>query len=248
MILLEGGNVFSDAEPFDHKDIPAITKQINSVLDKIGAKAYPIGSGATPTPGKVSGDLDMIVDADVLANHFQTIDIKDARKQLRSLFDQAGFQTGQSGVSVHVRTSVGSSAQQVDIMVVNNAKNAAHYHTHSIPSGSQYKGDHKQILIEALAKEQGLLWSPYEGLYSRDDAGKKNNLVTDDLNDIATTLLGPDAKGKDLGSVESILAKLPKERADKILQTVSQEKAWQQKLVQKESAELYRIKQLSGLV
>lgn len=248
MKLLEGGNVFADAEPFDHKEIPAITKQINSVLDKIGAKAFPIGSGATPTPGKMSGDLDMIVDADILANHFQTIDAKDARKQLRAMFDAAGFETGQSGVSVHVKTTVGSSAQQVDIMVVKNAKNAAQFHTHNIPAGSQYKGVHKHMFLAALAKDQNLLWSPYEGLFTRDDAGKKNKLVTDDLDDIAKTLLGPDAKGKDLSSVETMVAKLSKERADAILQTVSQDKTWQQKLVQKESAELFRIKQLSGLV
>jgi hypothetical protein len=248
MKLFEGGNVFSDAEPFDHKQIPAITKQINSVLTKIGANALPIGSGATPTPGKISGDLDMIVDADALADHFQSTDIKDVRKQLRSLFDQAGFQTGQSGVSVHVRTTAGSTAQQVDIMVVKDAKNAAQFHTHNIPSGSPYKGVHKHMMLAALAKSQGLLWSPYEGLFTRDDAGKKNKLLTNDLNDIATTLLGDGAKGKDLSSVESMLAKLPKERSEPLLQQLSQEKAWKEKLVQTESKELFRIKQLSGLV
>jgi hypothetical protein len=248
MKLTEGGNVFANAEPFDHKQIPAITKQINQVLNKVNAKAYPIGSGATPTPGKISGDLDMIVDADALANHFKSIDIKDVRKQLRALFDQAGFETAQSGVSVHVKTTAGSTAQQVDIMVVKNAKNAARFHTHTIPADSQYKGVHKHLLISALAREQNLLWSPYEGLYTRDDAGKKNKLVSDNIDDIARTLLGDGAKGKDLGSVESILAKLPQDRADSIMQSLNQEKTWQQKLVQKESKELTRIKQLSGLV
>ncbi len=106
-IVTEGGNIFADAQPFDHAQIPAIMNQINRVLTKANAKALPIGSGATPTPGKISGDLDMIVDATALAEYFGAADATQVRKQLRALFDQAGFQTGQSGVSVHVRALVG---------------------------------------------------------------------------------------------------------------------------------------------
>jgi hypothetical protein len=247
MILVEGGNAFTDAVPFDHKKIPAITKQINKILDKAKARAYPIGSGATPTPGKQSGDLDMIVDADILANHFQSTDIKDVRKQLRAMFDAAGFQTTQSGVSVHVRAEVGDEAHQVDIMIVKDAARAAGFHTHNIPQGSPYKGVHKQIMIANLAKEQNLLWSPYEGLFTRDDAGKKNKLLTNDIDDIAKTLLGDGAKASDLGSVESMLAKLPKDRADQLMQRLSQDPAWTKSL-KTESLEVRRLKQLSGII
>jgi hypothetical protein len=226
-IIVEGGNVFADAEPFDHAQIPAIMKQINSVLTAIGARALPIGSGATPTAGKVSGDLDMIVDANVLANHFKVTDAKEVRKQLRALFNQAGFQTGQSGVSVHVRAEVDGAAHQVDIMVVPKAETAQKFHTHTIPSGSRYKGVHKQLALAALAKEQNLLWSAYEGLYTRGPDGKKNSLVTDDIDDIAKTLLGPSATGKDLGSYESILAALPPERAEALKAKLDQDPGWQ---------------------
>jgi hypothetical protein len=226
-IIAEGGNVFADAEPFDHAQIPAIMKQINSVLTAIGARALPIGSGATPTVGKVSGDLDMIVDANVLANHFKVTDAKEVRKQLRALFNQAGFQTGQSGVSVHVRAEVDGAAHQVDIMVVPKAETAQKFHTHTIPSGSRYKGVHKQLALAALAKEQNLLWSAYEGLYTRGPDGKKNSLVTDDIDDIAKTLLGPSATGKDLGSYESILAALPPERAETLKAKLDQDPGWQ---------------------
>jgi hypothetical protein len=226
-IVVEGGNVFADAEPFDHAQIPAIMKQINSVLTAIGARALPIGSGATPTVGKVSGDLDMIVDANVLANHFKVTDAKEVRKQLRALFNQAGFQTGQSGVSVHVRAEVDGAAHQVDIMVVPKAETAQKFHTHTIPSGSRYKGVHKQLALAALAKEQNLLWSAYEGLYTRGPDGKKNSLVTDDIDDIAKTLLGPSATGKDLGSYESILAALPPERAEALKAKLDQDPGWQ---------------------
>lgn len=246
MNLVEGGNVFQDAEPFDHSQIPAITKTINSVLAKIGVKALPMGSGATPTPGKVSGDLDMIVDADKLADYFQSPDIKVVRKQLRSMFDQAGLQTGASGVSVHVRAPVGDKAHQVDIMVVPKAEIAQKFHVHDIPKGSPYKGVHKQILISKLAKMNNLLWSPYEGLFTRGPDGKKNKFYTDDLDKIAQTLLGKTATGKDLGSVEAMFAKLPSDVVDQIKQEVQDDPNWQKSLKQ-ESVELERIIQLSGI-
>jgi hypothetical protein len=226
-IVVEGGNVFADAEPFDHAQIPAIMKQINSIVTKTGTKALPIGSGATPTPGKISGDLDVIIDANALAAFFGAKDAKEVRKSLRALFDQAGFQTGQSGVSVHVRTEVDGAAHQVDIMVVPKAEIAQKFHIHTIPAGSRYKGVHKQLALAALAKEQNLLWSAYEGLYTRGPDGKKNALVTDDLDDVAKTLIGPNASGKDIGSYESILAALPKERAEALQAKLAQDPGWQ---------------------
>lgn len=246
MILNEGGNVFSDAEPFKHEEIPAIMKQINSVLTKVGAKALPIGSGATPTPGKTSGDLDMIVDADQLANQFKSTDAKEVRKQLRDLFDRAGLQTGQSGVSVHVRAPVGNTAHQVDIMVVPKAEIAQKFHIHDIPKGSPYKGVHKQIALANLAKKQGLLWSAYEGLWTRGPDGKKNKFYTDDLDKIAQTLLGPKASGKDLGSLETILQALP-DGGKELLKDLEQDKIFQDKLVKTESLadrHLNRIKEI----
>lgn len=241
-----GGNVFKDAEPFDHASIAAIQKQINSVLSKINTKALPIGSGATPTPGKVSGDLDMIVDADALSNYFKTSDIAQVRKELRNLFDQAGFQTGQSGVSVHVRADLGKTAHQVDLMIVPNAEIAQKFHIHDIPKGSKYKGVHKQIALSALAKDQGLLWSAYEGLWIRGPDGKKSKLYTNDIEKIAQTLLGPNASAKDLGSYETILAALPKERADALNAKMATDKIFQDKLV-KDSIEIARLKELAGL-
>lgn len=242
-----GGNVFQDVGPFDHKQIPAIMKQINSVLSNVGAKALPIGSGATPTPGKTSGDLDMIIDADQLANQFKSTDAKEVRKQLRSLFDQAGFQTSQSGVSVHVRTTIDNSAQQVDLMVVPQAEVAQKFHIHDIPKGSPYKGVHKQIALSNLAKKHNLLWSAYEGLWTRGPDGKKNKFYTNDLDKIAQTLLGPKATGKDLASLETIMAALP-DGGKELLQDLEQDKIFQSKLVKQENLELFRIKQLSGLV
>jgi hypothetical protein len=246
MNLKEGGNAFADVVPFDHKKIPAIVKKINKILDKVNTKAYPIGSGATPTPGKQSGDLDMIVDANTLIKYFDSPDVKDVRKKLRAMYDAEGFQTSQSGISVHVRTEIDGEAHQVDIMVIPNAKNIAKFHTHDIPQDSPYKGLNKQLAMAYLAKKKNMLWSAFQGLFSRTDTGSKGELVTDDIDQIAKMLIGPAAKAKDLGSVETIMAAMDPQDAQQMITDLKVDPSWKEKV--SESAELKRIKHLSGIV
>jgi hypothetical protein len=205
MILNEGGNVFADAIPFDHALIGKIKQEIDKVLKQTGSDAKPIGSGATPTPGKKSGDLDVIVDAGALQDYFKTNDAKETRKALRAVFDKAGFDTAQSGQSVHVRVPIEGGSAQVDVMVVPDAGIAAGFHTHNIPKDSKYKGKHKQIAMSYIAKEKGYKWSAFKGLLDRET----NELVSNDINEIAKLLLGDGATAKDLGSIESIMSKLP---------------------------------------
>lgn len=228
--IKEGGNIFPDSVSFDHKIIPQIMKTVNSVLQKTGSTAIPIGSGATPTPGKVSGDLDMIVDVDQLKQHFNMEDQPDKviRQKLRQVFDLAGLNTGQSGTSVHIEIPVGDNTHQVDIMVVPNADNAAKFHTHSIPQGSKWKGVNKQIALANIAKSKNMLWSPYQGLFARDANGKKADLITNNIDEVARTLLGPNATGKDIGSVEQILAALGKEAGDALLADLRNDPNWKE--------------------
>jgi hypothetical protein len=228
--IKEGGNIFPDSVSFDHKIIPQIMKTVNSVLQKTGSTAIPIGSGATPTPGKVSGDLDMIVDVDQLKQHFNMEDQPDKviRQKLRQVFDLAGLNTGQSGTSVHIEIPVGDNTHQVDIMVVPNADNAAKFHTHSIPQGSKWKGVNKQIALANIAKSKNMLWSPYQGLFNRDANGKKADLITNNIDEVARTLLGPNATGKDIGSVEQILAALGKEAGDALLADLRNDPNWKE--------------------
>jgi len=212
--LKEGGNVWpGQTKNFDHAIIPDIMKQINSVISKTGAKALPIGSGATPTPGRQSSDLDMIVDAGQLKEFFDVKDNKNAKIELEKLFQQAGFNTAKTGSSVHVKTNIGNSAQQVDIMVVDQGNTAQKFHVHDIPRGSPYKGVHKQLAIAYLAKQNGMKWSPYKGLLDRET----NKLVANELDEIAKQILGPTASAKNLGSLESILAAMPEDKADSVL-------------------------------
>lgn len=251
-ILKEGGNIFQGTADFDHKIIPDMMKQINSVMKQTGAKALPIGSGATPTPGKISGDLDMIADAGTLKKFFK-IDPADKKAntlvkvELENLFKAAGFETRKSGQIVHVKTNVGDTAQQVDIMVVDDGETAQKFHVHDIPKGSPYKGVHKQILVADLAKAKGYKWSPYKGLVNRDT----NELVSNNLDEVAKELLGPNAKAKDLGSVESIVKANPEAQSIVDAYESNADSAWVQKKIPVatetlEDKQLNRIKELTG--
>tara|TARA_Y100000389_G_scaffold185457_1_gene204866 strand:+ start:1620 stop:2450 length:831 start_codon:yes stop_codon:yes gene_type:complete len=261
MILKEGGNIFQGTEPFDHKIIPDMMKQINKVMKTTGAKAMPIGSGATPTPGKISGDLDMIADAGILKKHFK-IDPENKKANtmvkvdLENLFKAAGFETRKSGQIVHVKTNIGDTGQQVDIMVVDNGETAQKFHVHDVPKGSPYKGVHKQMMIAALSKEtttsehpDGFKWSPYKGLVDR----MTDELVSSNLDEIAKILLNPKATAKDLGSVESIVAAKPEAQSivDGFEQDENQNSSWKKSKVTAteetlEDIQLKRIKELSG--
>lgn len=245
MILNEGGNVFADAEPFDHKDVPAILNALNGSLNGTGIRAIPVGSAATPKPGKKSGDMDVIVDEKSVLDFFKAKDAKTARKALNDYISSKGFETAQSGINVHVRIPVGKSAHQVDVMVTPNAERVATFHTHDIPAGSPYKGVNKQLIMAILAKSKGYMWSAWQGLFSRNDQGKKGDLVSDDLNEIARILLGSGSSSRDLGSVESILKALPQDQAEALLAKAKEDPNWKEV---PRNEELDRIKQLSGLL
>ena len=214
--IVEGGNVFAGTTPFTYDMVADMLSQLNKV---IGVKNIPIGSGASPTK-KQMGDLDVIVDQDTLAKKYGAEKPAELRKALRAAFDAAGYETGQSGISVHVKIPMGDHAHQADIMVVPNAERVAKFHKHDIPAESPYKGKHKQIALSNLAKQKNMMWSGFQGLFNRNEAGKKADFVSDDLDEIAKILIGSGASAKDLGSVESMMAALDPQRAAELKQAL----------------------------
>lgn len=242
-----GGNVFQGTSDFDHKHIDAILNTVNKSLAGTGIEVIPVGSAATPTPGKRSGDLDVIVDLDAVMQYFDVRDAKQGRKMLNDYIAQKGFDTAQSGTNVHVRAPVGGESHQVDIMVVANAPTVAQFHKHNIPQGSPYKGMHKQLAMSKLAKNKGLLWSAWKGLFRRDDKGKAGEFISSDLDQIAKVLLNDSATAKDLGSLEAILAAMPQEQADALMAELEQDRNWTTvKTETLEDKQLERIKALTG--
>lgn len=228
MYLSEGGNIWDDAEPFDQANAEALEHELEKYLQGTGLNVYRIGSGATPTPGKISGDLDVMVDLDIAAQTFNEKDPKNVRIALEKFLQERGLETRRIAVTVHVKLPFGDKFHQVDIKVVKNAGNVYKFHVHNIPQGSQWKGVNKQMMMNTLASSQGMLWSPDEGLYARDAAGKKAQLLSTDLDEIAKLLLGKHATAKDLGSVESIMAAIPDEaRRNEIFAKSKASPSWQ---------------------
>lgn len=230
---LGGKNAIPGSIAVPHEMMPALTKVVNDVLAKADTKALPIGSGATPIPGEVSGDIDLIVDADALKKHFSMEDQPDKiiRQKVKQLFDLAGFQTVQSGVSIHIGVKLDGNLYQADIMVVPNAENAAQFHTHNIPKGSPYKGTNKHQMLSIIAREKGMLWSNYVGLFKRLPNGRKDpkGFITSDINKIAQLLLGPNAKPLDMGSVEAIVSALGDAGQDLLANIRATDPNWKEK-------------------
>lgn len=222
-----GGKVFNGTSDFDHAAIEQLLDDVNNkVLKGTGIECIPVGSAATPTPGKRSGDLDVIVDENAVISFFNSPDVKTAKQQLADYINQKGFNTKVIGTNVHVQMPLGNESHQLDIMVVADAAKTAKFHTHEIPQGSPYKGIHKQLAISKLAKSKGLLWSAWKGLFKRNEQGKAGEFVTNDLNEIARVLLGNNRNAADLGSLESILAALPKDQADALMAELEQDRNW----------------------
>jgi len=227
-ILLEGGNMFIGTTSFDQAVVPQVLKILNNALSGARLKVTPVGSGASPVAGKISNDFDVMTDEDAVKAFFKTDDAKEARRKLAEYIRNLGFQTAQSGIIVHVLVPVNNMGVQADIMVTPQADTIAKFHTHNIPQGSPFKGKNKVLTIAALAKSKGYLFSPWQGLFKRTPDGKKGEMVSNDIETVAKILLGNSATAADLGSVESILKKLPKNEADNLLTNLRADPNWEE--------------------
>lgn len=213
MILNEGGNVFPDVEPFSKNEAETIFKFAQNIMPK-GIDLIPVGSAGHKAS---SGDMDIMVDAEQMLKATGTKDEKSARASLKNYLMDRGYASAQTGINVHVKIPNGDKFAQVDIMLVKNAGQVSKFHQHDYSvENTPFKGVHKHILLSSIAKETktpehpyGMMWSGFQGLFSRGPDGKKSDLISQDADEVAVVLLGPSASGQDLGSVERILEKLP---------------------------------------
>ena len=238
--------IFPDTKEFDQKLAPEMKAKMDAILSPLGLNSVAIGSAHTPTPGEMSGDMDLQVDLDEVKAKFKTDDDKDARKALAAFVQDRGFQVRQAGVNVFVRLPVGDEFYQVDLETIPNVAKVSRYHQHKIPKGSVYKGVGKQLMLAQLAKRKGYMYSAWQGLFSRTPEGKKGELVADDWDDIARVLIGPDATGDNIDSVEAIMSSLPNDQAQDLLAHVKQDKNWAER-TPKISEDIRRMRQLAGM-
>jgi hypothetical protein len=234
----KGSKIFGDTVPFQKKHSDELKAKMDKYLDKLGLQSVMVGSNSDPDrdPEDTASDLDTMVDLDDIINALnpQPVDKKDtvekaARRALSDALQQLGLQTSQAGVNVFVRMPYGPNAHQIDLECIRKVGKVSKYHQHRIPRGSPYKGVSKQLMIASLAKQKGYVYSAWEGLYARTPENKKGELVADDWDEMAKVLLGPNANGNNLGSVEAIMKSLPAEDAQALLAHVQQDKNWVEK-------------------
>ena len=207
MKLFEGGNVVPNAVPIKKSNFANAMTNLQKVLPK-GVNIYPIGSAGKK---EISSDIDALIDASELMAAFPTKELKLSRKALEDYFKQKGLFAARTGVSVHVGipTGMGDEVVQVDLMAVENAKNAQPLHTHDY-SDPTMKGGTLHAMWADLAnmsQTQGhasLMMSPYKGLVDRET----KEIVTSDKDTIAKIIIGPTATADDMGNPTTMMKAL----------------------------------------
>jgi len=236
----KGSKIFGDTVPFKKKHADELKAKMDKFLAKLGLHSVLVGSTSDPDkdPEEIASDLDSMVDLDdiiaALKPELNPADKKDtmdkaARRALSAAVQGLGLQTSQAGVNVFVRLPFGPNAHQVDLECIRKVGKVSRYHQHRIPHGSPYKGVSKQLMIASLAKQKGYMYSAWEGLYARTPENKKGELVADDWDEIAKVLIGSNATGHNLSSVEAIMKSLPHDQAQALLAHVKQDKNWVEK-------------------
>lgn len=204
-ILKEGGKVVPDAKELTKQNFPAVMSNLEKIMPQ-GIKMYPIGSAGKK---EISSDIDVLIDSQELMSVFsQAKDLKSARQYLEQYFKTKGLYSARTGVSIHVGVPIGDSKDlvQVDIMAVDNAEAAAPLHTHDYSRDPKMKGGTLHAIWADLANmsstpDEPLMMSPYKGLVNR----STKELITNNKDEIAKRIIGPEATAQDMSSVSAIL-------------------------------------------
>lgn len=200
MKINEGGNVFKDERgtPLTQRINLADIKRTVQYLESL--TGLPLLDNMLGSTGKKpsSGDLDLAVDAS-----------KHTKEELYNKLKSQGVEDrdlAKSGDSVHYKCPINGDPQdgyvQVDFMFGNPdwQKFAL-----NVSADSEFKGVHRALLLASIAKARGMKWSYKFGLVSRET----NKVISTNPDEIAKMLIG--GNGKDLASVESILAQVRKD-------------------------------------
>ena len=206
--LLEGGNVFKDAEGnpltgrINQSDVPATVAWLEQLTGIEFPREHWLGStGKAPT----SGDMDLAVDANQVS-----------KEQLYAILSQwiVGHKLPpaewiKKGGEVHLRTPIQGRPDlgyvQTDFMFFPNLDWGTFYYNQG--AGSAYKGMNRAVLMSSIAKQLGLKLGP-NGVFSR----TSNELLTMDPDEAARMILGPRATRDNLSTVETIFAALAKDK------------------------------------
>ena len=208
MKLLEGGNVFKDADGkpltqrINQTDVPSTVTWIEQLTGLEFPRDRWLGStGKAPT----SGDMDLAVDANEISKEQLAARLET---WARSHGEDPKLWVKKSG-EVHLRTPITGRPDQgyvqTDFMFFPNLDWGTFFYNQAYPSN--YKGMVRAVLMSSIAKQLGLKVGA-NGMFSR----ASNELISQDPDTVAKTILGPKATRGDLGNVESIYAFLAKDK------------------------------------
>ena len=197
------GNVFTDTVAINCNQADRVLGLVRDLLPA-GLTLQPnIGSaGFKP----VSGDMDIFLDQQQVISLFDAKDEKLAKQELAKHLQLKGLQTAVKGRNVHARVPISSTEYvQVDLMIIPDAEGVAPWHQHG-PRGSyedpDFKGADIFIVMNSIGKALGFKFDAFSGrLLSRED----NSVVATGRDAVAKLLLNPQATGRDLDSVKTIL-------------------------------------------
>ena len=206
-LLKEGGNVFkdSDGQPvtrrINQSDVPATVQWLEQLTGIEFPRDRWLGStGKTPT----SGDLDMAVDTSEITKD----QLADKLTQWVTSHGKNPKDWIKKGGEVHLKTPIAGRPElgyvQTDFMFFPNLDWGSFYYGGG--EDSAYKGMVRNVLMSSLAKAQGLKIGA-NGVVNR----ASNEVMSQDPDWTAKTVLSPTATRADLKNVESIYAALPRD-------------------------------------
>jgi hypothetical protein len=208
--LLEGGNVFKDAEGkpltgrINQSDVPATVAWIEQLTGLEFPRDRWLGStGKAAT----SGDMDLAVDL----NEITKDQLAAKLMQWIASHKLPPAEWIKKGGEVHLRTPIQGRPElgyvQTDFMFFPNLDWGTFFYSGG--EDSAYKGMNRNVLMSSIAKQLGLKVGA-NGMFSR----TTNQLVPGGLDPdyVAKALLGPRATRENLKNVESIFAALARDK------------------------------------
>lgn len=207
MNILEGGNVFKDADNraltqrINQTDVKPTLAWLEQMLPDLDLQNNTLGStGIKDT----SGDLDIAIDANKISK-------EQLEQQLKQWAVSQGFKpedyVRKSGSAVHFLTPIDGRPDrgyvQTDFMFMKDVP-WSKFVLGAMPADSKYKGRERNVLMNSIAKSMGYKLNQNSGIADR----ATNQLITNDPDRVAKLLLNRTATRQDLASVESILQAL----------------------------------------
>jgi hypothetical protein len=208
MLLKEGGNVFKDPESqkpltgrINQADVDPTLQWAEKILglDLVNNKLGSTGIRST------SGDMDIAVDKDKYTKQDIEAKLVSWVKKTHPN-DDPRLWVAKTGINVHFRTPIKGDEKngfaQLDLMF--GEPEFMKFAMKGSGDNTPYKGMHRAVLISSIAKFHGYKFNSQTGLVDR----ITNKTITKNPDEIAQYLLGDTAKGPDLDSVETIVAKI----------------------------------------